>query len=129
MKILITGGSGFTGGHLAKWCANENHEVHICDNNSRGKNDEFITDLVDNNQVVVKVLDLTRKEEVNSLPKDYDIVFHLAAINGTENFYKRPIEVMDVGVLGIINVFKYCAQMSIPKVVVASSAKPVCCFC
>jgi nucleoside-diphosphate-sugar epimerase len=121
MKILITGGSGFIGAHLAKWCANENHEVHICDNNSRGKNDEFITDLVENKQVVVKVLDLTNKEDVNSLPRDYDVVFHLAAINGTENFYKIPYTVMEVAIQSTANLLSHFKGTKVKFVFSSSS--------
>ncbi len=121
MKILITGGSGFIGAHLAKWCANEDHEVHICDNNSRGKNDEFISDLVDNKKVVVKVLDLTNKEEVESLPRDYDIVFHLAAINGTENFYNIPYTVMEVAIQSTANLLSHFKDTNVKFVFSSSS--------
>tara|TARA_R110002167_G_scaffold36302_1_gene115076 strand:+ start:4066 stop:5049 length:984 start_codon:yes stop_codon:yes gene_type:complete len=121
MKILITGGSGFIGAHLAKWCVNENHEVHICDNNSRGKNDEFIIDLIENHNVVLKVLDLTKEKEVTSLPKDYDIVFHLAAINGTENFYNIPYTVMEVAIQSTANLLSHFKNTKVKFVFSSSS--------
>jgi len=98
MKILITGGTGFIGGHLAKHASEEGHLVHICDNGARGRQDEFVDDLIENNRVKFIHLDLTKKEDVQQLETDYNIVFHLAAINGTENFYKIPYTVMDVAI-------------------------------
>tara|TARA_R110002020_G_scaffold29001_1_gene91797 strand:- start:18098 stop:19096 length:999 start_codon:yes stop_codon:yes gene_type:complete len=98
VKILITGGTGFIGAHLARYAAAEGHVVHICDNNARGKHDDFIDDLIENSGVKFLQLDMTLKEDVGLLEADYDIVFHLAAINGTENFYKIPYTVMDVAI-------------------------------
>ena len=98
MKILVTGASGFIGAHLAKLCADENNEVHLCDNNSRGEKDEFIDKILNNKNTKFIKADLTTKEEVDLLDDHYDVVFHLAAINGTENFYKIPYTVMEVAI-------------------------------
>ena len=98
MKILITGGTGFIGAHLAQHAATEGHTVHICDNNARGKQDGFVNSLIETAGIEFFQLDLTQKEDVQQLETDYDTVFHLAAINGTENFYKIPYTVMDVAI-------------------------------
>ena len=98
MKILITGGTGFIGAHLAKYASDEGHIVHICDNNARGRQDEFVDSLIEKNKVKFFRLDLTKKKSVQKLETDYNIVFHFAAINGTENFYKIPYTVMDVAI-------------------------------
>lgn len=98
MKILITGASGFIGAHLSKFCANQKNEVHLCDNNSRGQKDQFIEDVLKNKNTKFIQADLTSEKDVEMLDNDYDIVFHLAAINGTENFYKIPYTVMEVAI-------------------------------
>ena len=60
----------------------------------------------------------------NALTKiNIDKIFHLAAINGTENFYNAPLKVMDVGVLGCFNILKYAKHNLVNKVIVASSAE------
>ena len=98
MKILITGGTGFIGAHLARHASAQGHLVHICDNNARGKQDDFVDNLIENYGVEFLQLDLTEREQVHQLETDYNIVFHLAAINGTENFYKIPYTIMDVAI-------------------------------
>ena len=115
---VVTGGAGFIGHHLLNRLA-ENNIVYVIDNLKRGLSRRFN----DNQKVHFHQIDITNIDELMSLNEEADIFIHLAAINGTENFYQRPIEVMDVGVLGIINVFKYCSAMSVPKIVVASSAE------
>jgi nucleoside-diphosphate-sugar epimerase len=42
--------------------------------------------------------DLTNENDINKLDDDYDVIFHLAAINGTENFYNIPYTVMEVAI-------------------------------
>ena len=117
-KIILSGGAGFIGHHLLNRLA-LNNIVYVIDNLKRGLSRRF-----DNNDnIQFFKVDITDLDQLISIDKEADIFIHLAAINGTENFYQRPIEVMDVGVLGIINVFKYCTKMSVKKVVVASSAE------
>jgi UDP-glucose 4-epimerase len=106
MKILITGGSGFIGAHLAKHALDNNNIVHICDNNLRGIKDIFIDELINRGAKFIKC-DLTKLDEVIKLDKNYDIVFHLAAINGTENFYTIPYDVMRVTILSTMNLLEY----------------------
>jgi len=51
------------------------------------------------------------------------VMFHLAAINGTENFYTRPELVLDVGLRGALAVMNGCRTAGVGQVVVASSAE------
>lgn len=117
-KIILSGGAGFIGHHLLNRLAT-NNTVFMIDNLKRG----LLRRFNENENINFHQIDITDLDQMVSLKQEADIFIHLAAINGTENFYQRPIEVMDVGALGVINVFKYCAEMSIPKVVVASSAE------
>jgi UDP-glucose 4-epimerase len=107
MKILITGGTGFIGAHLAQYCALKGNDVHICDNNIRGQKDKFIIDMMSSHGVKFIKMDLTNKNQVSELDLDYDIVFHLAAINGTENFYKIPYSVFEVAIKSTMNLLEH----------------------
>jgi UDP-glucose 4-epimerase len=52
-----------------------------------------------------------------------EVVMHLAAINGTENFYKQPELVLDVGLRGALAVVNAGRNAGVPDLVVASSAE------
>jgi len=121
MKILITGGTGFIGAHLAKFCSLKGDIVHICDNNIRGQKDEFITNIIQQNGVKFIKMDLTNPSEVSNLDLDYNIVFHLAAINGTENFYKIPYSVFEVALKSTMNLLEHFKGRS--KFVFTSSSE------
>lgn len=121
MKILITGGTGFIGAHLASYCARKNNTVHICDNNFRGKKDDFIADLIENYDVKYLQADLTKKEELKKIDTHYDVVFHFAAINGTENFYKIPYSVFEVALKSTMNLLEHLDEKT--KIVFSSSSE------
>lgn len=115
MKILITGGTGFIGSHLAKYLS-ENNDVTICDNNFRGKNDNFVEGI---NYIEC---DLTKEDEYEKLG-NYDYVYHLAAINGTSNFYEMPYQVLEINTLININFIKWCKKTKVKKVLYTSSSE------
>ncbi len=99
---LITGGGGFIGHHLVK-SFREDRKIIVIDNFVRGVPDR-LKDCGSN----VKIIDcdITDSKKLKDSIKAYNIecVYHLAAINGTGNFYKIPIQIMDVGVMGCFNI-------------------------
>lgn len=52
-----------------------------------------------------------------------EVVMHLAAINGTENFYKRPELVLDVGLRGALAVVDAGRNTDVSDLLIASSAE------
>lgn len=122
MKVLITGGGGFIGHHLAKKLYQNGNEIFILENFSRGVSRRL--DWLSRKEHIFNI-DVTDEHSVECLfeSHNFDAVFHLAAINGTENFYNVPLDVMDVGVLGCINILKSAKRSNVSKVIVASSAE------
>jgi len=123
MKALITGGAGFIGFHLAKNLAEEKNEVHILDNFARAKHDEDLKLLLENKNVSLIKADVTNPDFTKELDKNYDQIYHLAAINGTGNFYKIPHLVLKVGVLGTINILDWFSQHKNGKLLISSSSE------
>ena len=105
-KALITGGGGFIGLHLAKSLSDQKYEVTILENFARGQRDKEFTDLLQRDNVSLVEGDITRPETFDRLG-EFDYVYHLAMINGTENFYNIPDKVLKVGILGTINVLDW----------------------
>ncbi len=122
-KILITGGAGFIGSHLANTLLATNNEITICDNLFRGRQDRDLDALLKNGNVKLIVCDLTKKEDLEKLGKDYDCVYHLAAINGTKYFYEIPHSVLRVNVLSLVNILDWLPSTSCKKILFSSSSE------
>ena len=48
---------------------------------------------------------------------------HLAYINGTKNFYKLPVEILDVAIHGLMNVVEACIKYKVQELYLASSSE------
>ena len=120
-NILITGGAGFIGAYLTRFLVSQGHSIIVVDNFLRGV-PERLNCIKD--KILIVNLDLRYDfDELVKISLDVDCVFHLAAINGTENFYKHSDLVLDVGVFGILNVLNAVEKNKIDKLIVASSAE------
>lgn len=119
-KIAVTGAGGFIGAYLTRQLLRQGHEVVAIDNFVRGREsrlDGLEGDLRRAN------LDVRDTDALTEIFRGLDAVFHLAAVNGTENFYTRPQLVLDVGVRGALAVSEACIAAEVPDLVVASSAE------
>ncbi len=94
-RILVSGAAGFIGFHLARRLAERtDHHVICVDNFARGARDKPFSALVAQPNVTFVEADLCNETAVKALPMDVDYVYHLAALNGTQNFYERPLDVI-----------------------------------
>ena len=108
MRIIVTGGSGFIGYHLAEYLSrNAGNEVTIIDNHERGEPDAMFKALTARENVIFLNRDMTQKTFYHDLTGRYDCIYHLAAINGTKNFYERPYDVMRVNILSLMNMLEW----------------------
>ncbi len=123
MKVLITGGAGFIGFHLANYLASQTYNITIIDNFNRGKSDKEFKSLIDKENVIFINGDVTLPETFDGLDKNYDQIYHLAAINGTENFYNIPDKVLKVSVFGTINVLEWFVKCKKGKLLFTSSSE------
>ena len=117
--ILVTGGSGFIGSYLVERLVEADHNVTVFDNDSRpdtGGPGDF------DDEVRKITGDVRDKQAILDLPPA-DYVFHLAAINGTKNFYEMPYDVIDVNTRGVQNILVYAAEASPERVLFASSSE------
>ena len=99
MKVLITGGAGFIGLHLAKFLLIKHHKVDLLDNFSRGKLDNELRLLSKKNQIRIINADLRENNLSNQLDTDYDLIFHFAAMLGVQNVLEQPYKVLDSNML------------------------------
>lgn len=108
-RIIVTGGGGFIGFHLADYLSRQaDTQVTIIDNLSRGRADDMFAELTARENVIFLNEDMTQKNFYAKLSGHYDEIYHLAAINGTRNFYERPYEVLRVNLLSLMNILEWC---------------------
>lgn len=98
-KILITGGAGFVGYHLAELLSREGDTIVIADNFFRARKDTDLEALLAKPNARLIEGDLTERSAWSALGTGYDEVYHLASINGTKLFYEMPQEVLRIGIL------------------------------
>ncbi|HBC9226996.1 NAD-dependent epimerase/dehydratase family protein [Staphylococcus epidermidis] len=122
MKILITGGAGFIGSHLAEFYDSNSYEVFILDNLETGKreNVHFIDEKHFFNESV------TNQLFIENLIKKYqfDIVIHLAAVVNVVDTINNPITSHKVNIKGTLDILEANKKFNsnLKKFIFASSA-------
>ena len=119
-SVAVTGAGGFIGAYLARKLTREGYSVRCIDTFLRGR-PERLEGLA--GDVSIIRADVRIKEQLLEAFAGCEVVFHLAAVNGTENFYKHPELVLDVGVRGALAVCEASIEAGVPDLVVASSAE------
>ena len=106
-KILITGGAGFIGYHLANKLSDQEHEIIIIDNFFKNKKDSDLERLLSKSNVKLIEADFTDRKSWNKVGKGYDYIYHLISINGFKFFKEIPHEVLRVGITTTLNVLNW----------------------
>jgi len=118
MKVLITGGAGFLGSHLADAFLNERHEVYILDTGSSLK----IKHLLDNAKFHYIHDTIFNLEMIESLVIKCDLIYHMAAVVGVEHYVADPYAVLNVNINGTQNVLRLANKHN-KKVVFTSTSE------
>lgn len=90
-KILITGGAGFIGSHLAEKLLVKGEEVFILDNLSTGRA-ENLQHLKSNKKLHFTKGDVRDEKKLKKLIKKADQIYHLAASVGVKTVIDQPLE-------------------------------------
>jgi UDP-glucose 4-epimerase len=121
MKVLITGGAGFIGSHLAEALLGRGDEVFILDNLSTGAIDNI--EHLKANKLFHYTIDSVINEPVAAeLIDRADVVFHLAAAVGVRLIVESPVNTIETNVHGTEMVLKL-ANKKKKKVLVASTSE------
>ena len=126
-KIVITGGAGFIGSHIAEKLAKDGHEIVIVDNldpyysvDLKRKNVDIVLNSGDATFINADITDLPRMRQIIDSTVDY--VYHEAAQAGVRISVEDPFKPNDVNVLGTLNVLKASLDAGVKKVINASSS-------
>ena len=117
MKILITGGAGFIGSHLAELLISEGNQVIALDNQSTGSAKNLNPS---SNLEVIKgsILD---SNLVDSLMSKVTVCFHLAAALGVKNIVEYPLESLEINIKGSEIVLNAATKYQVRTLLASSS--------
>jgi len=99
IRTLVTGAGGFIGAALTRKLVRLGHDVVAVENGLRGS-PKRLADIASHIRLVEG--DVRDPLVASAATHGCEVVFHLAAVNGTENFYTRPDVVLDVAVRGAL---------------------------
>jgi UDP-glucose 4-epimerase len=121
MRVLITGGAGYIGSHLADRALADGHDVVVLDNLSLGKLANLEHNLDDPHYRFVEG-DIVDSQLVGQLIDECELVYHLAAIVGVTHVLNDPLETIMTNVCGTGAVLGEAASRG-RRVVLASSSE------
>jgi UDP-glucose 4-epimerase len=120
-RVLITGGAGLVGSHIADLLSNEGvSEIIVLDNFTRGRM-ENLADAQEQGHLVIVEGDIRDQQLLADLMQGVDVVFHQAAIRITQ-CAEVPRLALEVLADGTFNVLEAAVNAQVKKVVAASSA-------
>ncbi|HEY5649425.1 MAG TPA: NAD-dependent epimerase/dehydratase family protein [Nitrospiria bacterium] len=120
MKVLITGGAGFIGSHLADRFIQEGHSVVVVDNLATGKKKNL------NPQAEFYKVDILSPKLEKVIRKERpDLISHHAAQMDVRRSVADPLFDAQVNILGFLNVLENAVRYSTRKVIFASSGGAV----
>jgi len=125
MRVLITGGAGFIGSHLAEAYLEAGHEVYIIDDLSTGSLENikpFQGDPRFKDRLFVTIDTILNREAMLELTGICDVVFHLAAAVGVRYILENPLKSIITNIQGTEVVLETCNKFK-KKVLVASTSE------
>ena len=119
MRVLITGGAGFIGSHLADHYVAKGDQVTILDNFSTGSK-ENIAHLA--GKTTTQDGDIRNVDLVEKLTQEADLVLHMAAALGVNTILESPLESMSTNITGSEVVLNAAAKFN-KRIIIASTSE------
>ena len=112
MKIVVLGGSGFLGSHVADELSKKGHKVKIFDK----KKSKWIRP-----DQEMYIGDILNTKDLDNAIKGTDFVFHFAALSNLNQALKDPINTVRVNILGTVLALESCHKHKIKRFINAST--------
>jgi UDP-glucose 4-epimerase len=110
--VLVLGGSGFLGSHVADALSNEGYHVRILDRH------QSIWIREDQEMIIGDMLD---QSILNNVVKDCVAVYNYAAIADLNEALTKPVETARINILGNVQVLEACRVHKVPRYIYAST--------
>jgi len=112
MKVIVFGGSGFLGSHVADSLSEAGHEVTIFDINES----EFLRS--DQKLIIGDILD---RDSIFSAVKGQDVVMNFAGIADLDDATTKPIKTINLNILGTAHIMDACLEFDVKRFIYAST--------
>jgi UDP-glucose 4-epimerase len=124
-RIVIIGASGFIGFHLSKAIHGNwgDSDLVLIDNFIRSTSDEAFRELCRLDRVSFKMGDVTESTFIEDCLLPGDIVINLAALNGTQNFYEKPGDVLHHSAVSALMINRVAAIVGASRYVYFGSSE------
>jgi UDP-glucose 4-epimerase len=119
-RVLVTGGLGFIGSHLARELVRCGHSVVLVDNLSSGRAGN-VADIQGDARVRFAYLDVTDHDALDRAAGTCDLIFHLAAAVGVDYVVRHPAETIHANVGGTESVLSVAAKRGLPVLFASTS--------
>lgn len=113
MRIGVTGGAGFIGGHVTEVAIARGHSVIVFDHKGRIDR-EIAAKYAEYDHVTVMLGDVRDATAMTELAAHVDGIIHLAACLGTQETILNPRPAFETNIVGGLNFLEGCAQYGIP---------------
>jgi GDP-mannose 4,6-dehydratase len=125
-RVLITGITGFIGGHLAQRLVDDGVEVYGVDRRVANRNLAALGNLLED--IILVSGDISDYVSIRNAVKtaNPDVIFHLAALSPVRDSFERPFEYQHVNYIGTMNVAHSLLELHDPqtrKLIAASTAE------
>lgn len=117
-KVVITGGAGFIGSHIAEYWAEQGADVHIVDNLRSGYEKNF----AHLEGVTFLNGSITDRSIVEKAMEGADYVHHLAALISVPESVLNPRLCVEINIQGLLNVLEAARDNNVKKLIHISSA-------
>ena len=121
MRILITGGAGFIGSHLAEKLLSMGHKISVIDNLSTGRFAN-IRHLLKNENFNYTIDSVLNREVLEKLIAENDLIYHLAAAVGVKYIIDNPLLSLRTNIVGTENVLEFANKYK-KKVLITSTSE------
>src|SRR3982751_4462563 len=109
MKILITGGAGFVGSHLADKLINDGHDITVIDNLSTGRYSNVAH--LEGHERFRLIIDTVLNEKLmEELIRETDHVYHMASAVGVKLIMDHPVRTIETIFRGTDVVLGFCSR-------------------
>lgn len=123
MRILVTGGAGFIGSHIAEHHFKKGDTVHVVDNLSTGTPDN-LTGLLGHKNFSLDQEDILTWNRLENIVVQCDRIYHMAAVVGMFTVLREPIRTLATNIAGAERLLRVVLDAKTkPQIIMASSSE------